>query len=779
MTKLYNFLIYLFIFLLPWQTRLILRRGFLNGAVWEYGIIGIYAEEVLLWLILLAGILNKRKKNNWLGFLKNNRVPISALAILLFVSGIVSGDKLVFFQQALHLLEAGAFFILLSSGAINNLKAAYCFVLGLLPAAFLGIYQFLSQNTFASRYLGLTVHHSGTLGTAVLENGGRWLRAYGTFTHPNALGAFLALGLIICFLLIKERNDVVGVFKKSGAGILFFNFIFLAALFFSFSRSAWLALAVSLFFWFFRVIKKNFSPFIRRRLILNFSFSLIFLALLSVIFLPLLRNRVEVTGQLEEWSKIQRLNGYTESYQNNIFWGTGLGNYTLVAAQKFSLIDKTSGYQPVHNALVLVFIELGITGTILLIIFLFFLLKKNKLGGEILLFFLILSLFDHYLWSSFSGLMLLALGLGVWNFGGEGVLGEPSDFMKNNYFKKIFNSILEKLSYFFNFPLSKPKGSDLIITYNCNFRCSHCDIWKCAERNELNTVEWKKIISDLRKWVGPGYLISLGGGEPLIRPDILEILNFLKINDFRVILESNGYLINKEMAAKIVATGIEEIRISLYSFDPAIHNSLRQIPWAHEKAKEAILDLAEAKQRQGSQMKICLGVLLNEKNIGEDAKKLVSFARANGFFVNIQALDENFKGDYAQENWFINDPLWPQKPEAVKDFFNWLIKQKRNGALITNSVKNLLSFEEYFLNPGKTVAWPCHLAYRTFNFDPAGRPFFCYKTGITFASLKDKAPEELWRSANLENKRCLVKNCSKICRLRAYYRDNLVDKIKG
>lgn len=344
---------------------------------------------------------------------------------------------------------------------------------------------------------------------------------------------------------------------------------------------------------------------------------------------------------------------------------------------------------------------------------------------------------------------------------------------------KIYNYLAEKISRFFYYPLAKPRGSDLIVTYNCNFQCVHCDIWQEKDKLELTTSEWLKVIKNLRAWLDPNYLISVGGGEPLLRSDIFVILDALIKNNFKVILESNGFLIDEEIAEKIVKGGIEEIRISLYSLTLQIHNEMRNIPGAQEKAVAALLNLAKIKNRLNAKLKISIGLLLNKKNIGVEARNLINWAKANNFFVTIQVLDENFRGNYKQKDWFKDNPLWPQDKKLTEDFFNWLIKEKQTGGWIANSKKTLQSFKEYFLNPNKTAQRPCRLDFRTFNIDPLGRPFFCYKTGPVEESLTVFLAQKLWRSPELEAKRKSIQTCDKICRLRCYYRENLVNKIMG
>lgn len=344
---------------------------------------------------------------------------------------------------------------------------------------------------------------------------------------------------------------------------------------------------------------------------------------------------------------------------------------------------------------------------------------------------------------------------------------------------KIYNYLAEKVSRFLNYPCDRPRGSDLIVTYGCNFQCTHCDIWQEKDKKELTVAEWLKVIKNLRAWLGPNYLISVGGGEPLLRPDIFVILDALVKNNFRVILESNGFLVDEEKAEKIVKSGIEEVRISLYSLTPSIHNEMRNVSGAQEKAVAALLNLAKMRNQHKAKLKISLGLLLNQKNIGVEAQNLINWAKANNFHVTIQVLDENFRGNYKQKEWFKNNPLWPQDKKIIESFFDWLIQKKQNDGLIANSKKTLQSFKEYFLNPNKTAQWPCQLDFRTFNIDPLGMPFFCYKTGPLNQSLAVFPARKLWRSQDFKEKRKLIQDCDKICRLRCYYRENLVDKIMG
>ena len=342
--------------------------------------------------------------------------------------------------------------------------------------------------------------------------------------------------------------------------------------------------------------------------------------------------------------------------------------------------------------------------------------------------------------------------------------------------KKLAQNILAKISSFFHKPWAKPRGGDLMITSLCNFRCSHCNIWQEQKKPELTLAEWQKIIIDLRQWLGSHYPLSVGGGEPFLRPDILDILDFLVKHDFQVTIETNGSLIDEQLAKKLVALGISEIRISLYSFAPELHNKMRGIPEAHKKAMAALNFLADAKKATNSKLKICLGLLVNDENIGSDALALIEWANKKNFHILIQALDENFKNDYEQANWYEFNKLWPKKDEEIILFFAQVVALKKQGIKIDNTFKNLDAFKEYFLRPEESVGFACPIGYRTMNIDPQGQIFFCFKTGSLNKSLVENSAKKLWFSPELQAKRELIKNCQKVCRIRCYYQDNLIDK---
>ncbi|MEI6650072.1 MAG: O-antigen ligase family protein [Candidatus Moraniibacteriota bacterium] len=215
MQKLQDDLFFLFLFILPFQTVYLWREPIIGGGKWQYGTIGIYASSLVLACAIVLGALLKAKalKSESIGvrMKKMWRERKSDAFLLLFV--LWSGLSIIWAQDTALagytfvkiLLAADAFIMtrdLVRRGKMKQIVLVL-FVAAMIQSV-IGIGQFLTQETFSSTLLGTSAYESWQSGTSVLKNDtGRFLRAYGTFPHPNLYGLFLAVVLLI----VTERID--------------------------------------------------------------------------------------------------------------------------------------------------------------------------------------------------------------------------------------------------------------------------------------------------------------------------------------------------------------------------------------------------------------------------------------------------------------------------------------------------------------------------------------------------------------------------------------------
>ncbi len=131
----------------------------------------------------------------------------------------------------------------------------------------------------------------------------------------------------------------------------------------------------------------------------------------------------------------------------------------------------------------------------------------------------------------------------------------------------------------------------LVLSYNvtreCNMKCSHCYINATDQKlqDELTTQEAKNLIDQIYQVSSP--LLILSGGEPLLRPDIFELIEYGSKKGLKMGLGTNGYLINDVVAKKLKAAGIATVSISIDSSIPAQHDEFRGVKGSWERAVNA------------------------------------------------------------------------------------------------------------------------------------------------------------------------------------------------
>lgn len=404
--------VYLLVFLLPLQTRFFLKEAFLGGTFWEYGVVSLYFSDVLIIIILLISMLEKRKKS--LPKIKKTWFFLAFFELFVFISIFFAEIKYIAIYSYVKILLAFALFYLLSETKLNEKKLVLSFLSSVFLQSLIGVFQFFSNYSWSNKYLGMAKHDPSELGTFVIEldDKTRILRAYGGFDHPNIYGFFIFIGIFVFikyFLTIDDRKNIS--LKKQ---FVYFSILslFFFSLLLSFSRAVFLVFI----FWFLFLLAWSFIDRNRRVIIYKilFSFLLVFIVAFSF-YGNLFLQRFNPASRLENISNIERVEQFKVSgdiISKNLLFGLGVGNYTGKLASLDEREREAWSYQPVHNVYLLALSEIGIFGLIsFLLVFAYFLYScfKHRLYFD---FFIILSIlflffFDHWLWSLHFGIIFL------------------------------------------------------------------------------------------------------------------------------------------------------------------------------------------------------------------------------------------------------------------------------------------------------------------------------------------------------------------------------------
>ena len=241
-----------------------------------------------------------------------------------------------------------------------------------------------------------------------LADGTKQIRPYGTFLHPNILALYLSVVFFLVFDFLHHKKKWLWVLVI-GVGIYLTQ-----------SLAAFVAAAGTLATWGLLNMGDK-KHHIRRKV-----------GLIVVLFLVVVNAWFFLNSRLvnaQDPSFTERLEQNTissEMFSANPL-GVGVRNFTLTMEQFTDVKLKPWEFQPVHNTYFLVMSEVGIQGLLLFLAFMVFLFYRVWEGGKALGVFhlLLIAPFDHFLWDSWVGLMILGLIAGIFSLNNAGhVKGE-------------------------------------------------------------------------------------------------------------------------------------------------------------------------------------------------------------------------------------------------------------------------------------------------------------------------------------------------------------------
>lgn len=137
----------------------------------------------------------------------------------------------------------------------------------------------------------------------------------------------------------------------------------------------------------------------------------------------------------------------------------------------------------------------------------------------------------------------------------------------------------------------------LYLSERCNLRCRHCWVSPHApedgEEQAMDLAVLTRTIAAAKE-LGLG-AVKLTGGEPFLRKDIVELMRFLHGEGLCIDIESNGTMIDRDMAMVIKECEVRQVSVSLDGAQAAQHDKLRGMKGSHGKSVAALHYLREEK----------------------------------------------------------------------------------------------------------------------------------------------------------------------------------------
>jgi AdoMet-dependent heme synthase len=268
--------------------------------------------------------------------------------------------------------------------------------------------------------------------------------------------------------------------------------------------------------------------------------------------------------------------------------------------------------------------------------------------------------------------------------------------------------------------LGIPLSAHLDITWRCNERCVHCYLDHDGD-GEMTTAEIKEVIRQLAE--SGTFFLSISGGEPLLRRDFFEILEYARALRFNVKLKTNAVMIGPKEAIRLRELGVEQVQISVYSNRPEVHDAITKLPGSLKRTLDAIRRLT------AHGLKVSITNVLMNQNVG-DAKAVRLLAKELGVgFVIDPTITPMLNGD-----------------RSIMDL-----------GLSGDALKEVFRTEEFvgdvaeFCAPAATAddnvldGYSCSAGHTLVYISPFGDVYPCVQFPMPCGNLRTQTFEDIWR----------------------------------
>ncbi|WP_137724951.1 mycofactocin radical SAM maturase [Prescottella subtropica] len=270
------------------------------------------------------------------------------------------------------------------------------------------------------------------------------------------------------------------------------------------------------------------------------------------------------------------------------------------------------------------------------------------------------------------------------------------------------------------------------LTYACNLSCVHC-LSSSGRRDprELSTEQCKSIIDELQKM--QVFYVNIGGGEPTVRSDFWELVDYATAHQVGVKFSTNGVKIDKKVAERLAASDYVDVQISLDGATAEVNDAVRG-PGSFAMAVRALENLSEAGYTDAK-----ISVVVTRENVSQ-LDEFKALADKYGATLRITRLRPSGRG---ADVW---DELHPTQAQQ-RELYDWLVANGE-GVLTGDSFFHLSAYGDAL--PGLNL---CGAGRVVCLIDPIGDvyacPFAIHDQFLAGNTVADGGFQQVWQNSEL------------------------------
>lgn len=370
------------------------------------------------------------------------------------------------------------------------------------------------------------------------------------------------------------------------------------------------------------------------------------------------------------------------------------------------------------------------------------------------------------------------------------LLADPAYFMRMGLVKARARFPLDYFALRGGYAFS-PIHLTLEVTHRCNLRCHMCDLW--GREAEIDSIRSRRedkngffSMTLLEKLCSSFHLIrpvlAFGGGEPLMHPEIVEMVAMAKGKGFTCTLTTNGTLLEGK-AAGLVESGLDSLVLSIDGPEE-IHDSTRGVEGTFARARAGAMAILKARRRgRYSRPRLRLNCTINSRNF-DNLGAMVGVAEDFGaeslvlshlWFWDSEIVERHNRafGDFCPVVPQNTDEIDRMRPDVIAREIEKI--KKRRSELMVKLLPDLSAEEirRYYGESTRPVKrFACKAVWLTGLVMPDGEIIPCLD--YSYGNLNDRSFEAIWNGNRAREFRRRVRRagifpaCVRCCMLYAF-----------
>lgn len=340
-------------------------------------------------------------------------------------------------------------------------------------------------------------------------------------------------------------------------------------------------------------------------------------------------------------------------------------------------------------------------------------------------------------------------------------MSEKTDLEKKYQGLEYLKNFEENLKYYFSSvfrkPLAKPQWIYISLSHKCNLDCQMCGNKRTLRRHKLDFVLLKNVLAQIADWQADSCVV-LTGGEPFLRRDIFNIVDFSVSLGIKTEVVTNGTLIDSaHMVERIISSGLKNIAVSLDGAAAETHDAIRGVSGAYQKTIKALRALSEEKKKKGSGPDISVWMTIMKENLEElcDMMSLVQELEIDHLVYHPVIVAQA-----DMQNTISSGSFWVRKDKMnlLRVQVERIARAQKNDARIAFMHDPML-WLDYFQGTLTREVWKCN-PFVFIDIGPDGNVRSC---GASFGNVRDMSLNDCLSSPQAQKARDKMLRCAKPC----------------